>query len=298
MTNIVVITPARDEEQNIGSTIVSVVKQTIKPTLWIIVNDSSADKTAEIVSGYGREYPWIKLIDHPAIGERRPGTRVVEAFRYGEKFLPDVYDFIVKLDADVTMDVDYFQRLLGEFENDPRLGIAGGYCAISINGMTVFDETPAYHVRGATKIYRRQCYQQIGGLLPVMGWDTLDEMKAMMLGWKTKSFKEAVLTHPRPTGSATGLTRYAWMAGKSFWFMGYDPIYLLLSSMKRVFRRPYLLFGMTIILGYLSGLISKAPIIDDKDLVRFIRKFQRNRLKGMYPEEWLAREPVGTALGG
>lgn len=288
----VIVTPARDEEENIGAAIACVVAQTIRPSAWVIVDDGSTDRTAAVVGECAKGYPWIKLVSLGATGDRRPGSKIVDAFKHGERFLPADYDFIVKLDADVTMGSDYFERLLARFMEEAGLGIAGGYCGACIGGETVLDETPPYHVRGATKIYRRECYSQIGGLISAMGWDTLDEMKAMMLGWKTRSFRDVVLLHHRLTGSATGLLRYAWMAGKSFWFMGYDPLYLLLSSLKRAFKKPILLFSLTIILGYLTAFLTNDPVIEDKDLIGFIRKFQRNRLTGRGPDQRASQIPV------
>lgn len=280
----VIVTPARDEERHIQSLISSVVQQSVKPMAWVIVDDGSTDRTTEIATRCARDYPWIKLVYHSVTGKRAPGSKIVEAFKYGEKLVPCNYDFIVKLDADVTMGNDYFEKLLGKFINDSTLGIAGGYCGVRFGGRTVLEESPSYHVRGATKMYRRECYTQIGGLDSVMGWDTLDEMKAMMLGWKTTSFKDAVLIHPRPTGTASGVLRYARMWGESMWFMGYDPLYALLSCLKRVSRKPLGIFGLSMILGYLKSILRRDAVIDDKELVRFIKTFQRKRLLGNAPE--------------
>ncbi len=275
----VVITPARNEEKYIGFTIRSMLNQTIQPSLWIIVDDGSSDATANIVADAASGCDWIKLVRNNPSSGRGPGRNVVFAFNRGISEIDRQYDFLVKFDADLQFEPDYFEKLLQKFTEDPQLGIGGGYCAIRNGKELTIDQPPDYHVRGATKMYRRECFEQIGGLVPAMGWDGLDEMKAMMLGWRTKSFRDLVLVHCRATGSETGLIHYAWMWGKSAYFMGYDPLFFLASCIAKFKKKPYGIFGCTMVAGYLKSFLSRAEVLADEELVRFIRQFQRNRLR-------------------
>ncbi len=279
---LVIITPAKNEEIHIHHTINSVLRQLHKPVKWLIIDDGSTDNTVEIVNNYIKDFSWIKLIKKNTRGKRAPGANVINAFNYGLSNLTGDWDFIVKLDADLEFEDNYFEKLLSEFEKDSRLGIAGGYIVNLVDGKKQkIDNTPEYHVRGATKVYRKECFNDIGGLMPKMGWDGIDEIKAMMFGWKTKSFKELLVLHHRPTGKETGMLRYAWRWGKSNYYMGYNPLFLMLSCIKRFTRKPYVLFGLTIYLGFIYSYITRKEQISDRNFIKFIRKFQSDRIKGL-----------------
>ena len=277
--NYIVITPAKNEAGFIRSTINSMAKQSIKPQKWIIVDDGSSDGTYEIIREAEQDNSWIQVIKKNSLGKRAPGANVVNAFNYGLSTVKDEYSYIVKLDADLEFDENYFEKLIRQFENNPKLGIAGGYCVNSVKGKKVkIDKTPEYHVRGATKMYSKKCFDEIGGLLPKFGWDGIDEMKAMMLGWETKSFKDILVFHLRPTGTETGLLRYAWRRGGLNYFMGYNPLYLILSCINNFGKKPYLLFGLTLFAGYFYSYITDSEQINDKNLIKFIKKFQSQRI--------------------
>lgn len=212
--------------------------------------------------------------------KRASGANVVNAFNFGLYTLTDAYNYIVKLDADLEFDEDYFKKLIQQFEFNDKLGIAGGYCINSIKGnKQKIDNTPEYHVRGATKMYRKECFQAIGGLVPKFGWDGIDEMKAMMLGWQTRSFKDIIVWHLRPTGQETGLLKYAWRRGSLNYYMGYNPIYLILSCINNFSTKPYLLFGFALFAGYIYSYLTNSEQLDDKNLINFIKKFQSQRIK-------------------
>jgi glycosyltransferase involved in cell wall biosynthesis len=278
--NYIVITPAKNESDFISFTIKSMTKQSIKPQKWIIVDDGSSDDTYEIVKKAAQNFTWITIIKTNADEKRAPGTKVVNAFNYGLSFIKNDFDYIVKLDADLEFDDDYFEKLLYQFEANSKLGIAGGYCVNPMKGnKQKIDNTPEFHVRGATKMYRKKCFDEIGGLMPIFGWDGIDEMKAMMFGWETRSFKNIVLLHLRPTGKETGLLKYAWRKGTSNYYMGYNPLYLILSSINNFTKKPYILFGLTLFSGYAYSYLTNSEQIEDKNLIDFIKKFQKRRIK-------------------
>src|SRR5208282_580158 len=223
----VIITPVRDEEQYIGETINSVCSQTVRPTEWIIVNDGSSDHTGEIVEGYASEHPWIRVVHRENRGFRKSGGGVMEAFYEGYKTLQcKEWDFLVKLDADLTFAPDYFEKCFEYFRRDPELGIGGGEIRHQIEGELKAEKNPRFHVRGATKIYRRPCWEAIGGLWAASGWDTIDEVKANMKGWKTYTFTDLGLVHHRFTGSEEGFVRDRVKHGVACYVSGYHPLFV------------------------------------------------------------------------
>jgi poly-beta-1,6-N-acetyl-D-glucosamine synthase len=281
--NYIVITPVKNEAKYINLTIDSMIQQSVKPAKWIIVDDGSSDNTAEIVELAAQKYNWISVIKKKSTEARAPGANVVKAFNYGLSIIDMEYDYIVKLDGDLEFESKYFENLLIKFDLNDRLGIAGGYCVDKGMGKKKkIDNTPEFHVRGATKMYRKKCFHDIGGLLPKFGWDGIDEIKAMMLGWETQSFREIVVKHLRPTGQATGLLRYAWRRGDLDYYMGYNPIYLMMSCIKNFSKKPYFLFGFVMFSGYLFSYIKSSEQINDKNFIEFIKKFQKQRIKNIF----------------
>ena len=170
----VIITPARDEEKYIEGTIRSVIQQTILPAEWVIVDDGSKDRTSEILERYSTQFTWIHPVNRADRGYRKSGGGVVDAFYegYGELTTTD-WDFIVKLDADLVFGNEYFEDCFKKFIENPKIGIGGGTIYSNINGKYVKENCPPFHVRGATKIYRRDCWSAIGDLIRAPGWDTL-----------------------------------------------------------------------------------------------------------------------------
>ena len=202
----VVITPVRDEEEHLRSTIASMIQQTVLPEEWVIVDDGSKDRTGKIIDEYASRYPWIRAVHRQDRGFRKAGGGVVDAFNDGYRALTcSNWEFVAKFDGDLTFSPDYFEECFDEFQKDARLGVGGGVICYVEDGKKRFEEAPAFHVRGATKIYRKACWDGIAGLLTAPGWDTMDEVKANSLGWSTRSFPHLHLVHQRDTGSADGL---------------------------------------------------------------------------------------------
>ena len=277
----VVITPVRDEEAYLASTIQCVAAQTIRPTEWVIVNDGSKDKTAKIIDEYAMRYPWIRTIHRKDRGARKAGGGVVEAFNDGYSTLNcKDWQFIVKLDGDLTFEPDYFENCLDEFERDPKLGVGGGVICYDVNGMKTFEEAPAFHVRGATKIYRKECWDGIGGFWPAPGWDTLDEVKANSLGWNTRSFRNLHLLHHRKTGAADGLWPTLVKYGRANYICGYHPLFMLSKCIIRLVKRPYILGSIGLMYGFVTGYLKHIPQVDDPTTIAYLRREQLSRLRG------------------
>jgi glycosyltransferase involved in cell wall biosynthesis len=278
----VIITPVRDEERRIEATIESVLHQSLLPAEWVIVDDGSTDRTGEIIDRYAAQYSWIRVIHRENRGFRKSGGGVMEAFYEGYNALDSSdWDFIVKLDGDLTFDCHYFDKCFEYFHRDPELGIGGGEIYHDVCGTLKVEANPRFHVRGATKIYRRACWKAIGGLWPAPGWDTIDEVKANMLGWKTYAFTDLRLLHHRFTGSEEGLLRDRVKHGVACYVSGYHPVYVLASSVLRVTQKPYVVGSAAILYGFLRGYLNQSPRVEDRSYIGYIRGQQLRRLCGM-----------------
>ena len=277
----VVVTPVRDEEKFLGRTIASMRAQTIPPRAWVIVDDGSKDRTGEIAEAAAREVAWIQVVRRSDRGFRAAGGGVVDAFYAGfERLAGMEWDFLVKLDGDLDFESDYFERCLAHFAQRPDLGIGGGVIYSRIGGLLREEEHPAFHVRGATKIYRRACWDQIGGLLRVPGWDTLDEVKANQLGWRTASFPDVRIVQQRFTGDGGGQWQTWVKNGRAAYICGYHPLFVLARAARRLLGKPYLSASAGLLYGYLTARRSGAQRVADAGLIRYLREQQIRRLSG------------------
>lgn len=280
----VLITPARNEEAFLEKTMESMVRQTVPPVRWIIVNDGSTDATASIVSRYVEKNGWIELVNLPERRERHFAAKV-HAFNAGRERLQNVeYELIGNLDADVSLDQDHFEFLLGRMKSDPRLGVAGtvfreeNYCSEidSFEGQN--------HVSGQCQLFRRACFEEIGGYCPnkAGGIDWIAVTSARMKGWKTTSFREKSFFHYRHLGTA-GRSVFAAMFsyGEKDYYLGGHPLWELFRLTYRMAKRPYFLGGLALGLGYGWAMLRmpKRPV--SKELMKFHRKEQMRKLKAV-----------------
>jgi poly-beta-1,6-N-acetyl-D-glucosamine synthase len=285
-TNYVIITPVRDEERHIEKTIASVISQTCRPRQWIIVNDGSTDRTGEILDRSCARHDWITVVHRENRGFRKSGGGVIEAFYdgYARLKVPD-FDFIVKLDGDLSFQPDYFEHCFHRFQKEPKLGIGGGIIHNIVNDGVILEKNPFFHVRGATKIYKKECWADIGALVKAPGWDTLDEVKANWKGWKTYSFPDLVLQQLKITGSADGSWKNLIKNGRGSFIAGYHPLFMLFKCCKWLGERPYGIASLALFIGYFSGYVKRLPRIEDKELIKFLRKEQLKKIflrKGMW----------------
>lgn len=278
----VIITPVRDEERYIEDTLGSVCSQTTLPVEWVIVDDGSSDHTGDIADRYAAKYPWIHVLRRENRGFRKSGGGVMEAFYDGYNVLQcKDWDFVVKLDGDLSFEPDYFEQCLEYFRRDPKLGIGGGEILHDIAGQIKTEENPHFHVRGATKIYRKACWEAIGGLWRAPGWDTIDEVKANMLGWKTYTFGDLSLFHHRLTGSEEGLFRDRVKHGVACYVSGYHPLFVAASCVRRVTQKPRVIGSIGIFYGFLKSHVTRYPRLEDRSYFAYIRGQQLRRLLGM-----------------
>jgi poly-beta-1,6-N-acetyl-D-glucosamine synthase len=280
-TKYVVITPVRDEEEHLPSTIESMLRQTVRPAEWVIVDDGSKDATGRIIDEYASHNPWIRPLHRPDRGFRKSGGGVVGAFNDGLRAISCTdWEFMAKFDGDLSFEPGYFESCFDQFLNDGKLGVGGGVICYVENGVKRFEEAPSFHVRGATKIYRRACWQSIGGLIAAPGWDTMDEVKANSLGWRTRSFPDLHLVHHRDTGAADGTWRTLFKYGRANYICGYHPLFMLSKCAVRLFKKPYLLGSVGLMYGFISGYISQIPQVQDPAAIAYLRRQQMSRLFG------------------
>ena len=276
----IIITPARNEEAHLSKTIESVVSQTLRPRRWILVNDGSTDRTGQLMDEAAKEHPWMTVVHRPDRGFRKAGGGVIEAFYDGFTLAcKEHWDYLVKLDGDLSFNGSYFADCFQKFEADSKLGIGGGTVCRLTNGALVEESggDPPFHVRGATKIYRRACWEQIGGLIKAPGWDSLDELKANMLGWKTYTFRTMKLHQHRNTGDADGAWKNWVKNGLANYITGYHPAFMLVKCLNRCLRTRSVMIPAGLGWGFLSGYLKRVPQAEP-EVVRYVRREQVKRL--------------------
>jgi len=280
----VLVTPARNEEAFIEKTLESMVRQTVLPLKWVIVNDGSTDATASIVSRYLEKNPWIELVNLPQRRERHFAAKV-HAINAGLERLQSIgYDLIGNLDGDISFDPDHFEFLLGKMKNDPRLGVAG----------TIFreenysSETDSFegqnHVAGQCQLFRRECFEEIGGYCPnkAGGIDWIAVTSARMKGWKTTAFREKSFFHYRHLGTAERSVFAAMFSyGEKDYYLGGHPLWELFRLTYRMAKRPYFTGGLALGLGYGWAMLRRVKRPVSKELMKFHRKEQMRKLKGI-----------------
>jgi biofilm PGA synthesis N-glycosyltransferase PgaC len=279
----VLITPSRNEEALIEKTIQSVLHQTVLPLKWVIVNDGSADSTGAIAERYAAEHGWIEVVNRPVRKERNFAAKV-HAFNAGQERLKDVnYKIIGNLDSDVVLDKDHFEFLLEKFRDDPCLGVAG----------TVFREDGGYnsgtdsfegqtYVSGQCQVFRRECFEEIGGYFASKagGIDWIAAKTARMKGWKTRSFREKSFFHHRPLGTADrGVLAASFSYGQKDYSLGGHPLWELFRVSYRMTKRPYVVDGIALGLGYALAAVRGLERPVSKELMAFHRREQMRKLK-------------------
>jgi glycosyltransferase involved in cell wall biosynthesis len=299
------VTPAKNEAVFIEQTLKSVIGQTVMPLKWVIVSDGSTDGTDEIVSQYAAHYEWIELLRMPERGERDFAGKV-GAFNAGYARLAGLgYDIVGNLDADISVDPEYFAFLLEKFAVMPDLGVAGtpfveegfqyNYNFVSID-----------HVSGACQLFRAQCFRDIGGYKPIKGGgiDLVAVTTARMLGWRTRTFTEKTCLHHRLTGTGKdGLLKARFKVGQKDYFLGGHPLWELFRAVYQMTLRPYFLGGVFILAGYFWAWCNRYERRISPELMRFrhqeqmqqLRRFVRRALRRRGPE---GEEPARLVAGG
>ena len=280
----VLITPARNEEAFIEKTIQSVIKQTVLPVKWVIVDDGSTDRTAEIVGFYLNQYPWMEMVQMPQRRDRSFAAKV-GAFNAGYERVNGLpYEIIGNLDADISFEKDHFEFLSRKFSEDPTLGVAG----------TVFREDEYSsehqsfeghnHVAGGCQLFRKGCFEDIGGFIPnrAGGVDWIAVTTARMLGWKTESFRDKSFFHHRHLGTAQrSVLASSFSYGEKDYYLGGHPVWEIFRVAYRAAKPPYIIDGLALGVGYCWAFFSRTPRPVSRELMAFHRKEQMAKLKAI-----------------
>ena len=276
-----VITPVYNEAQFLPFVIQSIVDQIHPPEKWIIVDDRSTDNTWSLLTEAADKHPFIQPLSLSGDNARRLGPNVVHVFNKGYGCISDDHvDFVVKMDADVVLSEHYFEFLLNEFADDEKLGIASGKTFILKNDTWLMERCPDVHTVGPCKMYRLDCFRDIGGLIPILGWDKLDGAKARMKGWKTHSFRELTVYHLRQMGGEMGAVKTYISYGKSCYYLREGIAFALGRAIYRSMERPYF-SGLFIFIGYIIAFLKQEARLNDLELASFFRKEQQRRLSGV-----------------
>jgi poly-beta-1,6-N-acetyl-D-glucosamine synthase len=279
--NYVIITPVRDEVDYIQQTIYSVSSQTWKPVEWIVVDDGSTDGTRELLEKVAVDHSWVHVIHNKNRGFRASGSGVMEAFYIGyAEIMVSNWDFLVKLDGDLKFGPWYFEKCIKRFLANPKLGIGGGTVCILDNGRQRIEHLgdPPFHVRGATKIYRHECWEMIKPLVKTPGWDTIDEVKANYFGWETQTFSDIELIQLKATGTADGRWKDFYKNGVSDYICGYHPAFMLAKCLKRMLDKPVMLNALGHFAGYVSAFVNRKHRDYEPEVVRYLQRQQIRKL--------------------
>jgi biofilm PGA synthesis N-glycosyltransferase PgaC len=255
----ILVSPVRDEAKYVERTLSSIAAQSLRPLRWVIIDDGSIDETPQILQRYADRFSWIRVVRGNPSSSRQPGAAVINAFNVGYDLVKgDEFEFIVKLDCDLDLPTYYFESLSERFAADPHLGIASGiYVEDGPQGWQSIDQ-PLYHAAGAAKMIRRECFRQIGGFVVSRGWDTVDEIKAQVLGWRTCHFDDLSFRHLKKEGSAIGALPTAVMHGEVYYLTGGGVLFFILKILDRIVSRPlFLIGGMALLWGYMRSIIRR-----------------------------------------
>lgn len=279
----VLITPARNEAAFLEQTIKSVVAQTVRPLKWVIVSDGSTDGTDEIAGRYVREHAWMELVRMPGRKERHFAGKVM-AFNAGYARVKDLaYDIIGNLDADITFDADYLDFLLAKFQQDDALGVAGTPFREGSFQCDYYQFASREHVSGACQLFRRGCFEAVGGYTPLpRGVDLIAVTTARMKGWKTRCFNEKYSHHHRKQG--TGMNKgflVAYWSGYYDYVLGVHPLWQVVRAVNEMRLRPYVAGGCCLFGGFFWAMISGVERPVSLELIAFRKKEQMARLRSL-----------------
>ncbi len=281
----VLVTPARNEAAFIGKTLESMSRQTYPPLKWVMVDEASPDETPRLIQQYAAKHAWIEMVQMPPRRDRSFAAKV-NSFNAGYERVKDLpYDIIGNMDADISFEDDFLEFLIGKFQQDDSLGVAGtifredGYSS----GTDSFEGQN--HVAGQCQLFRKKCWEDIGGYIPhrAGGIDWMAVTTARMKGWKTRSFREKSFFHHRPMGTAErGAVASAFSYGQKDYYLGGHPIWQLFRVCYRTMKRPYVFAGLAMGAGYSWAFLRRTPRPVSKELMAFHRQEQMFKLKSIF----------------
>ncbi|TDN93451.1 glycosyl transferase family 2 [Salegentibacter sp. 24] len=274
-----IIIPVYNEADFIGDTLQSLLNQSYPAERIVVVDDGSTDATPVIVQNFAAKYSQISLVKNKSRAIHLPGSKVINAYNQGMAKLDSSFDIICKFDGDLIFSTNYLEKIMMHFKQNPKIGMAGGFCEIQQNGAWVLEDlTGKDHIRGALKAYRKACYNDIGGLKPAMGWDTVDELLAQYHGWEIKTDKSLRVKHLKPTGKNYNKTS-KYKQGAAFYSLRYGFVISVIASAKLAFKKKNLGIFRECIVGFLRAKNEKRPYLVNKEQGRFIRNLRWKKMQ-------------------
>ncbi|HEX4527310.1 MAG TPA: glycosyltransferase family 2 protein [Gaiellaceae bacterium] len=272
-----------NEEQHLPRLLASLEDQERIPDLLLFVDDGSDDRSAELVAVFAEEHTYARTLQRPRRSreiDRMAGAAELVGFQWAVEQLGRRYDVIAKLDGDLEFPPSFFAKIMGALEADGRIGICGGPLSVERDGIVSPESSQPWHVRGATKFYRAACLDQISPLPAHLGWDTIDELRAQLYGWKVENvtFPDRNVLHLRPTGSYDGIVRGYRRAGVAAWAYGAHPVQVMASALIRMRRRPRVVGGAAYLGAWLGSALRREPRAE-KDVIELMRRQQRSRIQ-------------------
>lgn len=280
--NFCIIIPAHNEEDSIGLTLESLVQQTLLPREIIVVNDNSTDNTQVVVDEFVSKYSFVKLVNNTSSTLHLPGSKIINAFYKGYETATKDFDVICKFDADLIFPNNYIETLSFHFKTNPRLGMVSGFCYINRKGNWVLEDlTRKDHIRGALKAYRKKCFDDIGGLKPSMGWDTVDELLAQFYGWELNTDNTLHVKHLKPTGASYN-KKSKYLQGEAMYKMRYGFILMLISALKLAYKKRNFSLFLDYVKGYFYAKKNNIKRLVSKEQGRFIRSLRWKGILGKF----------------
>lgn len=285
LKNYILVTPCKNEEHNLPHLIESVAIQTIRPVLWVIVDDGSNDNTPQITKEAAKNYYWIKVLRLEEKSKRDLGLHLAEITKKGFNFCIQYciekgieYNYLGNVDADLTFDNSFFEYLIAEFEKDSKLGIASGGIILTVGGRLVqVKGLPVDEPSGGDMLIRRKCFEECGGIPQSYAYDAVLKAKSRLKGWKTRRFERNLATEARDVGNAEGYFKGFVQTGKASYYLNFHPIHVFAKGILKSLRRPY--YGGSIyIISYLYCCLKRDKQIEDSE----IKSYFWNKWKQVY----------------
>lgn len=278
--NYYIIIPAHNEESFLGEVLESIGNQTLLPQKVVVVNDNSTDGTESVIDLYSKKNPIFSKLNTTSSTLHMPGSKVVQAFNLGLSQLNDDYDFLVKLDADIILPRDYFEKIACIFKGNPKVGIAGGFAYEKNHSGEWKLNHPMnkHHVRGAFKAYSKNCFKAINGLKAAMGWDTVDELLAQYHEYEIYTDPNLKVKHLRPTGNAYN-PKAKLLQGKAMYTLRYGLWITLIASIKMAWKQKKVSAFADNMYGYFLAKKNNRPFLVTDAEGQFIRKLRWQNIK-------------------
>jgi glycosyltransferase involved in cell wall biosynthesis len=254
-----------NEQEHLPELLTSIAAQTRLPDELLLVDDGSTDASVRIAADFAAAHPWARVLERPSRPPERDRLATaaeLHAFQWGVRQSTLDWDVVAKIDADIRFNSRVIETLERRLCEDANLGLAGTYLSVlGADGESVRESCPPGHVRGATKFYRRRCYEEIDPVPQILGWDSIDEIAARMHGWRTASFTTpgGDSLHLRPTATRDGTLRGYRRIGACAWGYGAHPVHVALGAVSRARRRPHILGGVSYVLGWAGAGLRRAP---------------------------------------